>query len=93
MSDKIQTLHPDPAKQGVNISAEKYDTVRSAIEAVLDEHGTITLAGLRSAVADQIRDTFDGSVGWYVMAVKQDLEARGVIEQVPGARPQQLQRT
>ena len=32
------------------------------------------------------------SVGWYATTVKLDLEARGLIERVPDARPQRLRR-
>ena len=33
-----------------------------------------------------------GSVPWYCVTVKLDLEARGRIERVPGARPQRVRR-
>jgi Family of unknown function (DUF6958) len=33
-----------------------------------------------------------GSVGWYTTSVNLDLEARGLIERVPGAQPQRLRR-
>ena len=33
------------------------------------------------------------STNWYVVTVKQDLEARGLVEHVPGKAPQHLRRT
>jgi hypothetical protein len=33
-----------------------------------------------------------GSVNWYTVTVKLDLEARRVLERVAGARPQRLRR-
>ena len=33
---------------------------------------------------------WEGSVGWYATAVKLDLEARGELERVPGAKPQRV---
>ena len=33
------------------------------------------------------------SIGWYATTVKLDLEARGLIERVPEAKPQRLRRT
>lgn len=35
MTEKIQTLHPDPKKQGVNIDRDKYDAMRSVILGIL----------------------------------------------------------
>jgi len=80
MSDKIMTLHPDPAKQGVNIDRAKYDVVKAAILELLAEHGELTFSALTTAVNDRLQGTFDGSVSWYVVTVKLDLEARGVVE-------------
>jgi hypothetical protein len=31
-----------------------------------------------------------GSVSWYTITVKLDLEARGLIERIPGVKPQRL---
>jgi len=89
MPDRIHARHPDPDKQGTTIDAAKYHTVRDAIEAEL-AGGAVALAELRAGVKRRIGDTFDGSVSWYVMAVKLDLEARGVIERVSGQTPQHV---
>ena len=89
MSEKIMTLHPD-GKQGVNIDKSKYDTVRQAIEQVLREQPGTTFSQLTDAVGKRIGDTFDGSVSWYVVSVKLDLEARGVLERANERSPQRL---
>lgn len=34
-----------------------------------------------------------GKAGWWVMAVKLDLEARGLIERVPKSKPQHVRKT
>lgn len=88
--DRIYAQHPDPDKQGVRIARDRYDAVRGAIEEALEREGTLTFTELRAAVENALDDRFDGSPGWYYVTVKLDLEARGVIERVPGARPQQL---
>ena len=88
MSDKIMTLHPDPAKQGVNIDRAKYETMKAAILELLAEHGELTFVGLTTAVQSRLQDTFDGSISWYVVTVKLDLEARGVIERTKRAGKQ-----
>ena len=89
MSERITTLHPQ-GKQGVNIDQDKYDIIRRAMLASLAERGEIPFQALASAVAARLAAPFDGSVGWYTTTVKFDMEARGVIERVPGRSPQVL---
>lgn len=90
MSLRILARHPDSSKQGVSIDAGKYHAVRGAIEAAVGEASEVTFTDLVEAVEHRLGDGFDGSVPWYVTTVKLDLEARGVIERVPGRRPQHL---
>lgn len=89
MSERIKTLHPE-GKQGVNISKEKYETVREAILQILRERGEISFQELTPVVEERIGDYFDSSVPWYTVTVKLDLEARGIIERIPGSSPQVL---
>ncbi len=88
MTEKIMTLHPDPAKKGVNIDRAKYDTMKAAILYLLAGHEDTTFGGLLTEVQAHLGDTFDGSISWYYVTVKLDLEARGVIERVKGSGPQ-----
>lgn len=90
MPDTIYAQHPDPSKQGTRIDAEKYHTIREAIEATVRARGEVGFTDLIDAVSEQIGETFAGSVPWYVTTVKLDLEAQGVIERVPKASPQRL---
>jgi hypothetical protein len=91
MDDKIMTLHPDPNKAGTNISGRKYDLVRQAIvDSTHAAGGEITFGRLTDVVTQRLQGSFDGSVPWYVVTVKLDLEARGVLARVPGASPQRL---
>ena len=89
MTERIRTLHP-AGKQGVNIDKGKYDMVRQAIEETLQAQPGITFSGMTEEVGRRIGDVFDGSVSWYVVSVKLDLEARGVLERVDGRSPQRL---
>ena len=89
MTERIKTLHP-AGKQGVNIDKAKYDTVRQAIEETLQAQPGTTFSELTDEVSRRIGDVFDGSVSWYVVSVKLDLEARGVLERVDGRSPQRL---
>jgi hypothetical protein len=94
-SERIMTRHPD-GKQGVNIERSKYDTMRKALLKVIPRRAEgVAFGDLADLVVDHLDPavfTEDVSVQWYVVAVKQDLEARGEIEQVPKAKPQRLRR-
>lgn len=90
MEARMMTKHPDPEKRGVNIKKAKYDAVREAIVASIGEHGEVTFQGLMDDVGWRLAGRFEGSVPWYVTSVKLDLEARGVVERVPGRGPQRL---
>ena len=87
MKDMIRTLHPQK-KQGVNISKEKYEIIRKAILNTLHSQKEITFMKLSRAVEKEVNGNFEGSVNWYVTAVKLDLEARGQVKRVPNSRPQ-----
>ena len=52
--------------------------------------GAMTFRDLTDHVHEQLVGRFDGSISWYVTAVKLDLEANRVIERVPGKKPQAL---
>lgn len=91
---KILTKHP-AGKKGVNISKPKYDAMRKALLAAIpaSEEG-VPFKGLAAEIAPCLGSAFtpDDSVMWYVVAVKQDLEARGELEVVARARPQHVRR-
>lgn len=87
MKDTIRTLHPEK-KQGVNISREKYEIICEAILSTLRAQKQMTFMNLSRAVEKEVNGTFEGSVMWYVITVKLDLEARGLVKRVPGSRPQ-----
>lgn len=91
MEEKILAKNPDPAKQGVRISREKYEAVREAILDALRSHqGGMTFQALRDAVQAKLEGNFEGSISWYYTTVKLDLEARDVIERVDQSSPQRL---
>lgn len=94
--ERVLTLHPEQDKQGVRILKAKYAGMRRALLRVIprrkDGVAFRELAGLVEPHLDPEVFPADVSRSWYVTVVKQDLEARGTIEQVPGARPQRLRR-
>lgn len=93
MGMKIRTQHPDPDKNGVNIDKEKYNTIRDVIIGLLKHNGEMSFKELMIAVETQLERDFDGSVGWYFVTVKLDLEARGILSRVAGSRPQKVHLT
>lgn len=90
MTEKFLTLHPE-GKQGVNIDKKKYDLIRQAIlDSLTQNGGEIYFKELAPAVTGNLSEPFSGSIGWYTISVKLDLEARGEIERIAGISPQKL---
>jgi hypothetical protein len=85
--EKILTLHPQ-GKQGVNISKDKYDTVKNAIIEVLTEKDELSFYPLVRAVTEKLKGKFEGSIGWYATTVKLDMEARQILDCSRGKGPQ-----
>ncbi len=90
METKVFAQNPDRAKQGVNISQEKYEIIREQIIAALREAGEVVFKDLPAIVKRRLKGKFDGSVSWYTTVVKLDLEARRIIERVPQSKPQRI---
>jgi hypothetical protein len=88
--EKFMTLHPK-GKKGTNISKAKYDQIKGYIMKVLNERKIISYQQLNTMAVEELKDSFAGSVPWYLVTVKLDLEARDLIERVPGTRPHLLQ--
>ena len=87
--EKILTLHPQ-GKQGVNILRRRYKVIKGFILQTIEEHQPIAFEDLIDKAHDALKDTFDGKITWYMVLVKLDLEARGMIERVPKTSPHQL---
>ena len=90
--ERIMTRHPDPTRQGVHITRKRYDAMQRALLAVIPRRAPgVAFADLPDLVRDT--DLDGGSITWYVVAVKLDLQARGRIARLPGRGPQRLIRT
>jgi hypothetical protein len=90
--ERILTLHPQ-GKAGVNIVKSKYDQVKDYILGILEKEGNISFEDLSDRSQDELQPHFDGKVLWYVVTVKLDLEARGVIERIPRTSPHEIRLT
>ncbi len=86
---KILTLHPQ-GKKGTNISRAKYDLIKEYILKRLGECQDMAFQDLFDGAIEELSADFDGKVGWYVVTVKLDLEARKIIERVPRTSPHSL---
>ena len=87
--ERILTMHPQ-GKKGVNILLHKYLIIKDFILNTLQTQGPISFESLSDQALEQLGPTFDGKVLWYVVSVKLDLEARGIIERIPKTSPHQL---
>ncbi|MGC9342503.1 MAG: DUF6958 family protein [Bacteroidales bacterium] len=81
MEEKIMTRHPE-GKKGVNISLEKYNQIKSFILEMVSCQGPISYRELNALAKKQLTNVFNGSIPWYIVTVKLDLEARGIIKRV-----------
>jgi fructose-1,6-bisphosphatase len=86
--EKIMTLHPE-GKNGVNISKKKYDIICDYILKKIHKQKKITFKQLFEEGQTEIKN-FDGKIGWYIVTVKLDLEARKIIERIPKTSPHQV---
>ncbi len=87
--ERIMTLHPQE-KNGVNILKRRYDFIKDFIVKTIKEQGEITYERLDDLAVKELTKTFDGKVTWYIVSVKLDLEARGIIERIPKTSPHKL---
>ena len=95
LSSTIATKNPGKGKKGPRIDEARYDAMKAAILAVVPRDGDgVTFASLAKLVEKRLPgDVFAGaSIPWYATTVKLDLEARGLIERIPGITPQRLRR-
>ncbi|MGB0864795.1 MAG: DUF6958 family protein [Saprospiraceae bacterium] len=89
MDNRIMTKHPQ-GKKGVNILQSKYEFIKNAILDQLKGVEEMSYQELTNILERKLKDEFDGKVAWYVVSVKLDLEARGIIMRVPKSKPHRL---
>ncbi len=87
--EKFLTLHPQ-GKKGVNILKRRYDFIKDYILKTVKKHGAIEYQELSDMAIRDLSSDFDGKVVWYIVSVKLDLEARGIIERIPKTSPHQI---
>ena len=91
---KVPCRTPNPGKPGVtNIPEWKFNAIRTAILALLQDQGEVRWSALTDLVTDRLspEDRANmGSVGWYTVTVKLEMEVRGEIVRGTGKGPQAI---
>jgi hypothetical protein len=81
-SEKVECLNPNTGGN-MNIDKRTYDLFSKAIYHTLKKNQPLTYTQIVEGIEDcfkQQKTKFDGSVSWYAVTVKHDMNARGVIE-------------
>lgn len=81
---KVECLNPNTGGR-MNIDKDIYDVISKAITKTLQRGKALTYTDLMDGVRRYIKDNnidFPGSIEWYGVTVKNDMQARGVIEAV-----------
>jgi hypothetical protein len=87
--ERIRTLNLD-GKKGVNIPVRKYNQMKEFVLATLKKEKELTWQELVDIADKELEGKFDGNIGWHLISVKLDLEARGIVERIPNVSPQRL---
>ena len=79
---KVECLNPETGHR-MNISKSTYELFSKAIYHVLKGSKPLSFSEIEEGVYDcfkKQKTDFKGSVGWYTVTVKKDMESRNVIE-------------
>ena len=79
---KVECLNPTTGGK-MNIDKNIYDVISKAIRKTLQRGKSLTYTDLMDGVRQYIKENkidFSGSIEWYGITVKKDMEARGEIE-------------
>ena len=82
VNQKMECLNPNTGRR-MNIDKSTYDLFSKAIYHTLKKKGAISFTQIVEGVYDcfkQRNTKFDGSVEWYGISVKNDMQARGELE-------------
>lgn len=79
---KVECLNPNTGGK-MNINKATYDLFSKAIYHVLKKGKALTYTEMVEGIKDCFKEQktkFNGSVSWYAVTIKHDMQARGVIE-------------
>lgn len=92
--EMVEALHP-LGKSATRVNREDYEAYRRALLRVIPRtKGGVAFMHLPELVEEILTEEVRARTRamWWVTTVKLDLEARGLIERVPGATPQFVRR-
>jgi hypothetical protein len=75
----VQTVRPG-GKKGIVLAKQIYDEFRQFIVQVLETEEDVTTNKLIDLARETFTEGLDGDMGWYILQVKLDMEARGWIK-------------
>lgn len=81
-SQKVECLNPNTGGK-MNIDQKTYDIFSKAIYHTLRKNQPLSFTQIVEGIHDYFRQQktkFDGSVSWYAVTVKHDMQSRGIIE-------------
>lgn len=93
--DTVEALNPQPNKHPTRVNKANYDAYRRALLSVIPrKKDGVEFRALADLVAPKLAKDIAKATKpmWWVTTVKLDLEARGLIERVPGSNPQRLRK-
>ena len=79
---KTECINPNTGGR-MKIDSEVYDLFSKAIYHELKKNSPLSFTELVEGVEDcfkQQKTKFNGSIGWYAVTVKHDMQARGIID-------------
>ena len=92
--ERVVCETPTPRKKPTRIHKWKYDLLRHIIlEIVTESVDGLEFRNLSGLIEGRLstEQRYNlGSVSWYTVSVKLDMEVKGDIERVPRAKPQKL---
>jgi hypothetical protein len=84
MKNKTECLNPRSGR-AIQIDSDTYSLFSKAIYHVLYGGKELTFEEITDGIDECFRENktrFEGSVGWYAITVKNDMESRGLIEAI-----------
>lgn len=87
--EKILTWHPE-GRRGVYMARKDYDVIFDFICSALKAQ-ELTITELIAMADVQLAGSIDNDISWYILTVKLDLEARGLITTVLKPSPYRSQ--
>jgi len=93
--ETVEALNPQPGKSPTRVNKVHYEAYRRALLRVIPKSSSgVAFGDLADLVTPHLSPEIASATKpmWWVTTVKLDLEARGLIERIPGVSPQRLRR-